>query len=49
MLCMYVGSRSLDVDEENSLERSLDTEEYMAGSELRFALGGRSGSGGGFS
>ena len=46
---MYVGNLSLDVDEENSLDRSRDTDEYIAGSELRFALGGRSGSGGGFS
>ena len=43
---MYVGNRSFD---ENSLDKSLDTEEYIAGSELRLALGGLSGSGGGFS
>ena len=48
---MYVGNLlSFEVDEEeNSLDKSLDTEEYIAGSELRFALGGRSGRGGGFS
>ena len=49
---MYVGNLlSFEVDEEeNSLDKSLDTdEEYIAGSELRLALGGLSGSGGGFS
>ena len=51
MLCMYVGNLlSFEVDEEeNSLDKSLDTEEYIAGSELLLALGGLSGSGGGFS